>query len=121
ANVFTINSLIDLRALWQIINHRQFKDRCFKQPSSVMPRSLPSDGVDLFQYLKEHDVLLHHPYNSMEPVVQLLERAAEDPYVLGIKQPIYRLADQSRVTGALLKAAENGKHVSVLFEVKARF
>ncbi|WP_162427180.1 polyphosphate kinase 1 [Pontibacter pudoricolor] len=121
ANVFTINSLIDLRALWQIINHRQFKDRCFKQPSSVMPRSLPSDGIDLFQYLKEHDVLLHHPYNSMEPVVQLLERAAEDPYVLGIKQTIYRLADQSRVTAALLKAAENGKHVSVLFEVKARF
>ncbi|MER2997974.1 polyphosphate kinase 1 [Pontibacter populi] len=121
ANVFTINTLIDLRALWQIINHRQFKDRCFKQPSSVMPRSLPSDSVDLFQYLKEHDVLLHHPYNSMEPVVQLLERAAEDPYVLGIKQTIYRLADQSRVTAALLKAAENGKHVSVLFEVKARF
>ncbi|MBC5772648.1 polyphosphate kinase 1 [Pontibacter sp. KCTC 32443] len=121
ANVFTINSLIDLRALWQIINHRQFKERCFKQPSSVMPLSLPSDGIDLFQYLKEHDVLLHHPYNSMEPVVQLLERAAEDPYVLGIKQTIYRLADQSRVTAALLKAAENGKHVSVLFEVKARF
>jgi len=121
ANVFTINSLIDFRGLWQIINHRQFKDRCFKQPSSVMPVSLPSDGIDLFQYLKEHDVLLHHPYNSMEPVVQLLERAAEDPYVLGIKQTIYRLADQSRVTAALLKAAENGKHVSVLFEVKARF
>lgn len=121
ANVFTINSLIDLRALWQIVNHRQFKDRCFKQPSSVTPLSLPGEGVDLFQYLKEHDVMLHHPYNSMEPVVTLLERAAEDPYVLGIKQTIYRLADQSRVTAALLKAAENGKHVSVLFEVKARF
>ena len=121
ANVFTINSLIDLRALWQIINHRQFKDKCFKQPSSVTPLSLPGEGVDLFQFLKEHDVLLHHPYNSMEPMVNLLERAAEDPYVLGIKQTIYRLADQSRVTAALLKAAENGKHVSVLFEVKARF
>ncbi|NEM97226.1 polyphosphate kinase 1 [Pontibacter burrus] len=121
ANVFTINSLMDLRGLWQIINHRQFRDKCFKHPSSVMPPSLPSDGVDLFQYLKDHDVLLHHPYNSMEPVVNLLERAAEDPYVLGIKQTIYRLADQSRVTAALLKAAENGKHVSVLFEVKARF
>ncbi len=121
ANVFTINSLIDLRSLWQIINHRHFRDRGFKQPSSIPPRSLPNDGVDLFEYLKEHDVLLHHPYNSMEPVVNLLERAAEDPSVLGIKQTIYRLADQSRVTAALLKAAENGKHVSVLFEVKARF
>ncbi|WP_242920262.1 polyphosphate kinase 1 [Pontibacter liquoris] len=122
ANVFTINSQLDLRGLWQIINHRQFKDRCFKQPASVPPLSMPSYGtVDMFEYLKEHDVLLHHPYNSMEPVVNLLERAAEDPSVLGIKQTIYRLADQSRVTAALLKAAENGKHVSVLFEVKARF
>ncbi|GAA4425315.1 RNA degradosome polyphosphate kinase [Pontibacter saemangeumensis] len=121
ANVFTINSMMDLRGLWQVINHRQFKDKGLKQPASVPPLSLPSDGVDLFDYLKEHDVLLHHPYNSMEPVVSLLERAAEDPYVLGIKQTIYRLADQSRVTAALLKAAENGKHVSVLFEVKARF
>ncbi|PRY09720.1 polyphosphate kinase [Pontibacter ummariensis] len=121
ANVFTINSLIDLKGLWQIVNHRHFRDKGFKQPSSVMPHSLPSDGVDMFEYLKDHDVLLHHPYNSMEPVVSLLERAAEDPLVLGIKQTIYRLADQSRVTAALLKAAENGKHVSVLFEVKARF
>jgi polyphosphate kinase len=54
-------------------------------------------------------------------MVRLLEQAAEDPQVLGIKQTIYRLADDSRVTAALLKAAENGKHVSVLFEVKARF
>ncbi|PTX18816.1 polyphosphate kinase [Pontibacter mucosus] len=121
ANVFTINSLLDLRGLWQIINHRQFRDKGFKQPAPVTPLSLPSDGVDMFEYLKEHDVLLHHPYNSMEPVVNLLERAAEDPSVLGIKQTIYRLADQSRITAALLKAAENGKHVSVLFEVKARF
>ncbi|MFT2009886.1 polyphosphate kinase 1 [Pontibacter sp. 13R65] len=121
ANVFTISSMIDLRSLWQIINHRQFRDKRPKQPASVMPLSMPSDGVDMFDYLKEHDVLLHHPYNSMEPVVNLLERAAEDPYVLGIKQTIYRLADQSRVSAALLKAAENGKHVSVLFEVKARF
>lgn len=121
SNVFTINNLIDLRALWQIVNHRSFRNKCFRQPASIRPRSLPSDAVDLFEYLKDHDVLLHHPYNSMEPVVNLLERAAEDPSVLGIKQTIYRLADQSRVTAALLKAAENGKHVSVLFEVKARF
>lgn len=121
ANVFSITSMIDLRGLWQIINHRQFRDKGFKQPAPVIPLSLPAESVDMFEYLKEHDVLLHHPYNNMEPVVQLLERAAEDPYVLGIKQTIYRLADQSRVTAALLKAAENGKHVSVLFEVKARF
>jgi polyphosphate kinase len=57
----------------------------------------------------------------MEPVLELLEKAADDPYVLSIKITIYRVAKESRVTAALLRAAENGKHVSVLFEVKARF
>src|SRR5690606_21768136 len=76
---------------------------------------------DLFEVLQERDILLHHPYNSMEPVLELLEKAADDPYVLSIKITIYRVARDSRVTAALLKAAENGKHVSVLFEVKARF
>src|SRR5690606_22741213 len=76
---------------------------------------------DLFEVLKDRDILLHHPYNSMEPVLELLEKAADDPYVLSIKITIYRVAKDSRVTAALLKAAENGKHVAVLFEVKARF
>jgi polyphosphate kinase len=121
-NVFVINSLIDLKGLWQIVRHPNFRGRAAKTPSSVQPLSLP-EGADenLFEYLKHHDVLLHHPYNSIEPMVRLLEQAAVDPHVLGIKQTIYRLADDSRVSAALLKAAENGKHVSVLFEVKARF
>ena len=121
-NVFVINSLIDLKGLWQIVRHPNFRGRAAKTPASVLPLSLP-EGADenLFEYLKHHDVLLHHPYNSIEPMVRLLEQAAVDPHVLGIKQTIYRLADDSRVSAALLKAAENGKHVSVLFEVKARF
>jgi polyphosphate kinase len=121
-NVFVISSLIDLKGLWQIVRHPNFRGRAAKTPSSVQPLSLP-EGADenLFEYLKHHDVLLHHPYNSIEPMVRLLEQAAVDPHVLGIKQTIYRLADDSRVSAALLKAAENGKHVSVLFEVKARF
>ncbi|UOQ82214.1 polyphosphate kinase 1 [Hymenobacter sp. 5414T-23] len=121
-NVFVINSLIDLKGLLQILKHPNFRGKGAKMPAPVLPLSLP-EGVEenMFEYLKTHDVLLHHPYNSIEPVVALLEKAAEDPHVLGIKQTIYRLADDSRVTAALLKAAENGKHVSVLFEVKARF
>ncbi|GAA4299792.1 polyphosphate kinase 1 [Nibribacter koreensis] len=122
ANLFQINGLVDLRGLWQIIKHPQFKNKLMKAPAPVQAPSLPRGAEEnMFEYLKEHDVLLHHPYNSIEPVVSLLEKAAEDPYVLGIKQTIYRLADNSRVTAALLKAAENGKHVSALFEVKARF
>jgi polyphosphate kinase len=122
ANIFHIPHLIDLRGLTQIVRHPQFKGRGFRSPAPVAPRSLPALEVDnLFGYLKHHDVLLHHPYNSIEPVVGLLEKASIDPHVLGIKMTIYRLSDDSRITAALLRAAENGKHVSVLFEVKARF
>jgi polyphosphate kinase len=122
ANVFQINSFFDLKGIWQILKHRQFRDKLFRQPPPVQPRSLPASATEnIFEYLKTQDVLLHHPYNSIEPLVRMLEKAAEDPYVLGIKQTIYRLAENSRVTAALHKAAENGKHVSVLFEVKARF
>ena len=121
-NIFVIPGLLDLKGLAQILRYPSFRGKGAKLPTPVPPLSLP-DGSDenLFEYLKHHDVLLHHPYNSIEPVVRLLERAAEDPQVLGIKQTIYRLADDSRISAALLKAAENGKHVSVLFEVKARF
>jgi len=121
-NIFVIPGLLDLKGLNQILRYPSFRGKGSKLPSAVPPLSLPEGADDnLFEYLKHHDVLLHHPYNSIEPVVRLLERAAEDPQVLGIKQTIYRLAEDSRVTAALLKAAENGKHVSVLFEVKARF
>ncbi|CAN5804920.1 RNA degradosome polyphosphate kinase [soil metagenome] len=122
ANIFTIHPFFDLKGVWQILKHRQFREKLFRQPPTVQPKSLPALATEnIFEYLKNQDVLLHHPYHSIEPVVRMLEKAAEDPFVLGIKQTIYRLADNSRVTAALHKAAENGKHVSVLFEVKARF
>lgn len=114
--------LIDFTGLLQIINHRDFKSKRLNPRPPVKPVSFPEQGEsDLFEILKKRDILLHHPYNSMEPVLELLEKAADDPLVLSIKITIYRLASESRVSSALLRAAENGKHVSVLFEVKARF
>lgn len=114
--------LMDFTGLMQIINHKEFKDLRAKGGSPVNPISFPELGTrDLFDVLKERDILLQHPYNSMEPILELLEKAADDPKVLSIKITIYRVSKESRVTAALLKAAENGKHVSVLFEVKARF
>ncbi len=116
------NSLVDLTGLTQIINHGEFKSKRSQLRPPVNPLTFPEQGTrDLFEVLKERDILLHHPYNSMEPVLELLEKAADDPMVLSIKITIYRVAKESRVTAALLKAAEAGKHVSVLFEVKARF
>ena len=121
-NIFVINSLLDMRGLNQIVRHPNFRNLGARQPAPVpVPGLTPEAEDNMFEYLRHHDVLLHHPYNSIEPLVRLLEQAAEDPHVLGIKQTIYRLAEDSRVSAALLKAAENGKHVSVLFEVKARF
>ncbi|HEY3404254.1 MAG TPA: polyphosphate kinase 1 [Ohtaekwangia sp.] len=116
------DSMLELNGLMQIIGHKEFKTRRSQPPDPVKPLNFPEQGTrDLFEVLKERDILLHHPYNSMESVLELLEKAADDPYVLSIKITIYRVARESRVTSALLRAAENGKHVSVLFEVKARF
>jgi polyphosphate kinase len=123
-NIFYIpkESIVDFTGLQQIVGHKEFKARRSQARDPIKPLNFPEQGSrELFDVLKERDILLHHPYNSMEPVLELLEKAADDPYVLSIKITIYRVSRESRVTAALLKAAENGKHVSVLFEVKARF
>ena len=115
-------ALIDYTSLWQIVNHQAFSDLRQEMPSPVKPLSMEEyKDQSIFKILKDRDVMLHQPYNSMEPLLDLLYQAAEDPNVLTIKLTIYRLAKESRVINALLQALENGKHVSVLFEVKARF
>jgi polyphosphate kinase len=115
-------SMLDLTGLNQVIGHKNFRDKRASLRPPRKPILFPEEGDrDLFEVLKEKDILLHHPYDSMEPVLELLEKAADDPKVLSIKITIYRVAKDSRITAALLKAAETGKHVSVLFEVKARF
>jgi polyphosphate kinase len=121
-NIFVCNTFIDYTALWQIIKHKDFRAMIPAPPPAVKPLVYPaSEAEDIFEYLRHKDILMHLPYNKIDPVLDLLEKAAEDPNVLAIKITIYRLAKDSRVTNALFKAAENGKHVSVLFEVKARF
>jgi len=114
--------LMDYAALWQIVNHNEFKDRIPKPPRQSLPLRYPDDGDDdIFDVLKSRDILMHHPYNNMDLLIDFLNKSAEDPGVLSIKLTVYRLAKNSRVVAELLRAAENGKHVSVLFEVKARF
>lgn len=120
-NVFTFEGLLDYTALMGVAHHAEFVDRHTPLPASTLPIGMEEPDMDIFELLKGRDILLHHPYNTVEPLLQLLERAAEDSEVLAIKITIYRLAKHSRITNALLKAAENGKHVSVLFELKARF
>ena len=116
------DTIIDLTSLNQIIEFNEFSDLLPLYPSPVDPIDIEANlDKSIFELLSEKDVFLHHPYNSFDPVIKFLNEAADDPNVLSIKITLYRTAKNSRVIDALLKAAENGKHVSVLFEVKARF
>jgi len=88
-------------------------------PAQNSPALVP--GASMIETIAAGDVLLHHPYESFEPVLRLIEEAAEDPDVIAIKQVLYRTAKKSRIINALIRAAENGKHVTALVELKARF
>ena len=116
------NTILDYTSLNQIIDYNEFSELLPNYPSPI--KSIDMEGGNeksIFEILSDRDVFLHHPYNSFDPVIKLLNEAADDPNVLSIKITLYRTAKNSGVIDALLKAAEKGKHVSVLFEVKARF
>lgn len=115
-------SLVDLKGLSQIVQHNDDKQNCATKPAVVPPLTYPTKGsADIFEILRQQDILLHHPYNNLDLVIDLLEKAAEDPHVLAMKMTIYRIAQSSAIIAALLKAVGNGKHVLVLFELQARF
>lgn len=109
--------LSDIISLYNIDRY-DLKDAPFKP---AVPPALRNDEENIFAAIRQGDVLLHHPYDSFSPVVDFLRQAARDPDVLAIKQTLYRVGKRPPVVDALLEAAENGKQVAVLVELKARF
>jgi polyphosphate kinase len=123
-NVYEIDGLLDLDSLWQMygIDRPDLKDTPW--PSVVPPRlaGVEEGTVDIFAVLSEKGVLLQHPYDSFADTVQaFIRQAAVDPHVLAIKQTLYRTSGDSPIVKALIRAAERGKQVAVLVELKARF
>jgi polyphosphate kinase len=101
------------------LDRPDLKDRPFVP---YMPRVFDADGQeDIFALMRREDVLLHHPYDSFQPVTDFLRQAARDPHVLAIKMTLYRVGRNSPIVAALLDAVEDGKQVAVLVELKARF
>ena len=118
--VYEMDSTLDGAALMELANWPGFEQLKNVEWPPQPPRDLLGSD-DLFEALVDHDVLLFHPYETFEPVVRLVEQAADDPNVLAIKQTLYRTSGNSPIVRALGRAAQSGKEVTVLVELRARF
>ncbi len=119
-DIYYINGPLDLTFLMKMYATEGFANLKVKPYKPQAVRELGPD-CDIFEEIARHDILLHHPYQTFEPVVSFIQKAAKDPKVLAIKQTLYRVSGNSPIIRALAQAAENGKQVSVLVELKARF
>ena len=121
SEVYRIDGPLDLTSLWELYKLPGFERLHDKPFTPRIPRGLEQRGPDIFGAIAQRDILLHHPYDSFDPVVEFVTAAAADPRVLAIKQTLYRTSGDSPISRALMAAAESGKHVTALVELKARF
>ena len=119
-DIYKINGPLDLTFLMKMYGMEGFDHLRAKKHIPAAVPNLHGD-YNIFDEIAKGDILLHHPYQSFDPVVKLIQKAAVDPQVLAIKQTLYRVSGNSPIIAALAQAAENGKQVSVLVELKARF
>lgn len=118
--IYKINGPLDLTFLMKLYGIDGFEGLKDKKYIPVQS-SMINDDEDIFTQISRKDILLHHPYESFDPVVEFIRQAASDENVLAIKQTLYRVSGNSPIIASLAKAADNGKQVTVLVELKARF
>jgi len=119
-HIYEIDGLLDARPLMQIVNMQPVQGLAVPDWPPVTPRDLIG-ADDPWSAVQDHDVLLFHPYETFDPVSRMISQAADDPQVVAIKQTLYRPSGDSTIVRSLARAAENGKEVTVLVELKARF
>ena len=119
-DIYYFTSWLNLGSLWQLVGNKDFAHLVLP---SYKPRNLPPfDGDEsIFSVLDKEDVLLYHPYESFDPITKLIQQAAKDPDVFAIRMTLYRAGANSPIVNALTAAAESGKQVTVMVELKARF
>ncbi|WP_348703502.1 polyphosphate kinase 1 [Acidovorax soli] len=121
AALYRVNGPVNLVRLNELIDQTEADELRFVPYEPVWPQGRLPRGKSIFDRLRKDDVLLHHPFESFEPVVQLLREAVQDPEVLAIKQTVYRTGSKSELMDLLIEAARRGKEVLVVVELKARF
>ena len=119
-DIFKINGPLDLTFLMKLSGLEGY-DKLRTPKYTPQPAKWLNGEDHLFDQIRDHDVLLHHPYETFDPVVDFVKQASKDPNVLAIKQTLYRVSSHSPIIASLAAAAENGKQVTVLVELKAQF
>ena len=119
-DIYKFHTFLNLSSLWQIVSNKDFAHLL---AAPFKPKSLPpfDSNENIFTTLEKQDVLMYHPYESFEPVVKLIQSASKDSDVVSIKMTLYRSGTNSPIVQALMSAAESGKQVTVMVELKARF